>query len=49
MLSIQVQSRGELCATGTASLPASAPAVSIADYKEVAAVAERKPVNAPFL
>ena len=29
VLSIQVQSRGELCATGTASLPASAPAVSI--------------------
>jgi acyl dehydratase len=46
VLSIQVQSRGQLCATGTASLPASAPAVSIADYKEVAAVAERKPVNA---
>ena len=46
VLSIEVQSRGELCATGTASLPASAPAFSIADFKEVAAVAERKPVNA---
>ena len=46
VLSIEVQSRGELCATGTASLPASAPVVSIADYKEVAAVAERRPVNA---
>ena len=46
VLSIEVHSRGELCATGTASLPASAPDVSIADYKEVAAVAERKPVNA---
>jgi acyl dehydratase len=46
VLFIQVQSRGQLCATGTASLPASAPAVSIADYKEVAAAAERKPVNA---
>ena len=46
VLSIQVESRGELCATGTASLPASAPAVSIADFDEVAAVAERKPVNA---
>ena len=46
VLSIQVQSRGELCATGTASLPASAPDVSIAHYREVAAVAERKPVNA---
>jgi acyl dehydratase len=46
VLSIEVQSRGELCATGTASLPASVPAVSIADYKEVAAAAERKAVNA---
>ncbi|UPK00792.1 hypothetical protein [Bradyrhizobium sp. 170] len=46
VLSIEVQSRGEPCATGTASLPASAPAVSIADYSEVVAVAERKPVSA---
>ncbi|MBT1510381.1 hypothetical protein KIP88_07685 [Bradyrhizobium sp. SRL28] len=46
VLSIEVRSRGELCATATASLPASAPAVSIADYKEVPVVAERKPVNA---
>jgi acyl dehydratase len=46
VLSIEVHSRGELCATGTASLPASAPVVSIADYEAVAAVAERRPVNA---
>ncbi len=46
MLSIEVQSRGQLCATGAASLPASAPDISIADFSEVAAVAERKPVNA---
>jgi acyl dehydratase len=46
VLSIQVQSRGQLCATGTASLPGSAPAFSLGDYKEMAAVAERKPVNA---
>jgi acyl dehydratase len=46
VLSIEVQSRGELCATGTASLPASAPAFSLGDYRGVAAVAERKPVNA---
>ena len=46
VLSIQVQSRGELCATGTASLPASTPVFSLDDYREVAAVAERKPVNA---
>jgi hypothetical protein len=46
VLSIEVHSRGQLCATGTASLPTSAPAISLADYKEVAAVAERKPVSA---
>jgi len=46
VLSIQVQSRGQLCATGTASLPASTPVFSLDDYREVAAVAERKPVNA---
>ncbi|MBW8857271.1 MAG: hypothetical protein JF604_23745, partial [Bradyrhizobium sp.] len=44
-LSIEVKSRSQLCATGSASLPASAPAISISDYREVAAVAERKPVN----
>src|SRR6201996_985319 len=32
VMSILVESRGDLCATGTASLPAAAPAVSIADY-----------------
>src|SRR6202048_5034282 len=46
VLSIEVESRGELCATGTASLPASAPSLSISDFSEVAAVAERRPVNA---
>ena len=46
VISIEVGSRGELCATGTASLPAAAPWLSIADYVEVAAVSERKPVNA---
>ncbi|WP_249127846.1 hypothetical protein [Bradyrhizobium lablabi] len=45
-LSIEVRSRGDLCATGSASLPAAAPSISIADYREVAPVAERKPVNA---
>jgi hypothetical protein len=45
-LTIEVQSRGELCATGNASLPVSAPAFSLADYAAVAAVKERKPVNA---
>ncbi|MFZ2159770.1 MAG: hypothetical protein WAV72_27105 [Bradyrhizobium sp.] len=46
VLSIEVKSRGQLCATGTASLPAAPPTISIADYKAVAAVAERMPVNA---
>jgi acyl dehydratase len=45
-LAIEVRSRGQLCATGSASLPETAPAISIADYKEVAAATERKPVNA---
>jgi acyl dehydratase len=45
VLAIEVTSRGELCATGSASLPASAPDVSIGDYKVVAAVVERKPVD----
>jgi len=45
VLTIEVESRGQLCATGSASLPASAPPVSLADFPEVAAVAERKPVD----
>ena len=45
VLTIEVESRGELCASGTASLPASAPAGSTADFREVAAVAERQPVS----
>ena len=47
VLSIEVESRGQLCATGSASLPAAAPSVSISDFTETAAaVAERRPVNA---
>jgi hypothetical protein len=46
VLAIEVESRGDLCATGTASLPESAPSFSISDYSETAAVAERRPVNA---
>jgi len=45
VLSIEVESRGAPCATGTASLPASAPSFSISDYRETAAVSERRPVN----
>ena len=46
VLSIEVTSRGGLCATGSASLPAEAPSFSLSDYVEVAAVGERKPVDA---
>lgn len=45
-LAIEVESRGEICATGSASLPAAIPEVSLADFTDVAAAAERKPVNA---
>jgi acyl dehydratase len=45
VLALQVESRDELCATGTASLPAAAPSFSLSNYVEVAAVGERKPVN----
>jgi hypothetical protein len=45
VLTIEVESRGQLCATGSASLPASAPSLALSDFSEVAAVAERRPVN----
>ena len=45
-LEIEVESRGELCATGSASLPVSAPSFSLADYTAVAAAIERRPVSA---
>ena len=45
VLAIEVKSRGQLCATGSASLPSSAPPVSISDFSETAAVAERRPVE----
>jgi hypothetical protein len=44
-VSLEVTSRGELCATGSASLPASAPSLSISDFSDIAAVTERRPVN----
>jgi hypothetical protein len=46
VVSIDVESKGENCATGTASLPASAPSFSLSDYSETSAVTERRPVNA---
>jgi acyl dehydratase len=45
-VAIRVESHGQLCATGSASLPSSAPAISMSDFSETAAVTERKPVNA---
>jgi acyl dehydratase len=46
VISIEVSSRGELCATGTASLPESVPSFSMSKFPETAAIAERKPVSA---
>ncbi len=45
VLSIDVESKGEHCATGTASLPASAPSFSLSDYSDTPAVSERRPVS----
>jgi hypothetical protein len=45
-LTIEVQSKGDLCATGTASLPAAAPACSLNDFVAADAVKERGPVSA---
>jgi acyl dehydratase len=44
-IAIEVESRGELCATGMASLPEAAPRLAIADYPDTAPVSERKPVS----
>jgi acyl dehydratase len=46
ILAIQVESRGHICATGTASLPAAAPSVEIGSFPSTAPVASRMPVNA---
>jgi acyl dehydratase len=45
VLAIEVKSCGQLCATGSASLPALPPLLSMTDFSESAAVTERKPVN----
>src|SRR5579872_2548252 len=45
VISIELESRGDLCATGTASLPVALPSFSIADYPATAPVAERKPIG----
>jgi acyl dehydratase len=45
-LTIEVQSKGDLCATGTASLPSAAPTYALKDFVAAKVVNERKPVNA---
>ena len=45
-LAIKVESRGETCASGHATLNATAPNVSLADFQSVAAAANRLPVDA---
>jgi acyl dehydratase len=45
VLSIRLESRGQLCATGSASLPAVAPTVSINDFPDTAPASERRPVD----
>lgn len=45
-LSIEAESRGEICATGSASLPAAIDDVSLADFRDVAVAAERMPASA---
>jgi acyl dehydratase len=46
VLTIAVESRGQLCATGSATLPGIAPSLSLTDFSETAPVAERRPVDA---
>jgi hypothetical protein len=45
VIRIEVESRGELCATGTASLPSVVPVLLIGSYPATAPVSERKPVG----
>ena len=46
VLTLHVASRGEICAIGSASLPDSAPALALNDFRKVAAIGERQPVSA---
>lgn len=46
VLAIKVESRGELCATGTASMPSSQEKISLDDFIDVPPVATRAPVDA---
>jgi acyl dehydratase len=44
-LAIHLESRGQTCAAGTASLPASTPSVEIGNFRDTAPVVSRLPVN----
>lgn len=45
-LAVRVESRGQTCATGAASMPDNAEQISLQDFPETPAVAIRAPVNA---
>ncbi|HEX7789315.1 MAG TPA: hotdog fold domain-containing protein [Afipia sp.] len=44
-LAIKVESRGELCATGTASMPSDAPKISLGDFQIVAVIGKTAPAS----
>ncbi len=44
-LAIKVESRGELCATGTASMPSDAPTISLADFQSAVVVGKTAPAD----
>jgi acyl dehydratase len=46
VLTIAVESGGQLCATGSASLPGPVPSLSIDDFHDAVPAAERRPVDA---
>lgn len=44
-LAIKVESKGELCATGTASMPSDTPAISLDDFQDVPVVGKTAPAD----
>lgn len=44
-LAIRVESRGELCATGTASMPSDTPTISLSDFQSVAVAGKTGPAD----
>jgi acyl dehydratase len=45
VLTIAVESRGQLCATGSATMPAAVPSFSLTDFSETAPPVQRRPVD----